>query len=223
MIQLEESPKNVFNIGAMSMDTIENTKFLDRKTLEKKLNVSLKEKIFLITFHPVTLEKDTAQKQIKYLLKAISKFKETTFIFTSPNADMFSHDINIKIKSFVKQNKNAYYIKSLGKEKYFSFLKIASAVIGNSSSGIIEAPYFKVPVVNIGDRQKGRLRSPNIIDCKATEKDIYKSIKILFSKKYKNKLVKTKNIYGEGKASNKALKIIKKYIDKLEVKNHFMI
>ena len=134
---------------------------------------------------------------------------------------MFSHDINIKIKSFVKQNKNAYYIKSLGKEKYFSFLKIASAVIGNSSSGIIEAPYFKVPVVNIGDRQKGRLRSPNIIDCKATETDIYKSIKILFSKKYKNKLEKIKNIYGEGKASNKALKIIKKYIDKLEVKKSF--
>jgi len=221
VIQLGENPRKVFNVGGMGIDTILKTKLLSKSNLEKKLAIQFKPKIILITYHPVTLEKNTSKTQFKNIIKALKFYSETSFIFTLPNADMDGNIIIKLIKEVVKKNDNYFYFKSLGQQKYYSLLRYSSIILGNSSSGIIEAPFFKKPTVNIGERQKGRLKADTIIDCKPKVIDIKRAIDLAFNKKFTNKCKTSKSLYGNGGSSIKSFNIIKKEINKIKIKKTF--
>ena len=221
IIQMGENPNRVFNIGGMGIDIIKQTKLLNKDQLQKKLKTKFLDKIFIITFHPVTLEQNTAKKQMRILLKTVSQYKNTTLIITYPNADMYSDSIIKEIKYFVKNNNNALVYKSMGQEVYFSILKLANLVIGNSSSGIIEAPYFHTPTINIGNRQKGRVKAKSIIDVTPNSEEIKRAINRALSNRF-SKIKNTNNyLYGKSGASKKSYNIIKKNINNLEVFKKF--
>lgn len=205
VIQLGERPQNVFLVNGMGVDAIKKIKFYKKKILEKKINFKFGRKNVLVNFHPVTLEKNTSKIQIKEILGALIKFKNIKIIFTMPNADHDSKIIFKEINNFVRKNKYSVAFNSLGSTNYLSCLRLVDVIIGNSSSGLLEAPTLKVPTINIGDRQKGRLKSQSVIDCKPERKEIiYNLKKILISKKN----FKFKNPYGRGGASNKIIRVL---------------
>lgn len=209
IIKMGEEPWRVFNVGQAGIENIKRLNLLDKEQLEKELNINFTKKVFLITYHPVTLELENIEEQIDNLLKAISNF-DAQYIFTYPNADFGSKTIIHKINNFVKENNNAHICYSLGQVKYLSLLKYADIMIGNSSSGIIESPVFKIPVVNIGDRQKGRIRNNNIIDTNYSEKSITNAIdKALKDKKFKENLNFIDSVYGNGNTSKQIVEILK--------------
>ena len=182
IIKMGEEPWRVFNVGEAGIENIKKLEFMSKQQIEEELNVKFNKKIFLITYHPVTLDVDNIEEQIDNLLETISKFN-AIYIFTYPNADFGSKIIIDKIKKFIKENKNANVFYNLGQKRYLSLLNYVDVMIGNSSSGIIESPIFKLPVVNIGDRQKGRLKNKNVIDTGYSKSDIYSGIyKALYDK-----------------------------------------
>ncbi len=210
VIQLGEDPKKVFNLGGLGIENIKKLKLLNRKKFEKSINFELNKKNILITFHPITLENNTSKRQFGELLSAISELKDTNFIFTKTNSDLNGAIINTMIDKYVHKNKkNSIKFTSLGQLRYLSALKHVDAVVGNSSSGILEAPSFKIGTINIGDRQKGRVKAKSIIDCTAKKKDIISSFKKLYSKKFKKILKSTKNPYDSGSQSKAIVKILK--------------
>ncbi len=221
VIQLGENPKNVFNVGGLGIDIIKQTKFLNKKVMQQKLGIIFEKRIFIVTFHPVTLENNLLEKQFDNILKAISHFDKTTVIFTAPNADSNNKVIIKLINKYVKKNKKSFFFKSLGVQKYFSLLKFASVVIGNSSSGILEVPYFKKPTVNIGNRQKGRMKASSIIDCGYDEKNIKNAISLAISEKFSKICSKSNDTYGKYGASLKSYNIIKKRINNIIIKKEF--
>ena len=210
VIQLGENPNTVFNVGGLGVDSIKNTKFLTRHELEKKFKINFLKKNILISFHPETLNKGSANEQISEILEALKKFKETCLIFTMPGAETENKIIIKKIMTFVKRNKNAHFYKSLGQKNYFSFLNIVDLVLGNSSSGLLEVPTMKKATVNLGNRQSGRLESSSVISIKIDKRLIIKEIKRIYQKKFQKKLSFSKNPYGNGGSSLKILNILKK-------------
>lgn len=209
IIKMGEEPWRVYNVGQAGIENIKKLELLGKDELQKDLNILFDKPVFLITYHPVTLEVENIEEQINNLLKAIKHFN-AKIIFTYPNADFGSKIIIDKMNTFVRENKNAYIYHSLGQKRYLSLLKYANVMIGNSSSGIVEAPIFKIPVVNIGNRQKGRIRNKNIIDTKYNSKSIYEGIyKALNDKKFIEDLANMENIYGDGTTSRKILNVIK--------------
>lgn len=208
VIQLGENPKRIFNVGGLGVDAINKSSLLNFTSLEKKLNFKLFKKNFLITFHPETLNSNEARYQIKELLEALKFFPDARLVFTMPNADPENKIIEQSIKLFCKKNSNAKFFKSLGQLTYFSCLNYFDVVIGNSSSGLLEAPSFKISTVNIGERQSGRVKAISVIDCKIQKKQIIKSIKKACSKKFKIKISSTTNPYGNGGASKKIINIL---------------
>lgn len=210
ILKMGEEPWRVHNVGEAGIENIKRLKLLDKDELEQELNITFNKTVFLITYHPVTLDEENIEEQINNLLGAIEKF-DAIYVFTYPNADFGSKIIIDKLNSFAKNNENAHLYCSLGQRKYLSLLKYASVMVGNSSSGIIEAPTFKMPVVNIGNRQQGRIRNKNIIDTDYTLTSIYNGIyKALNDKNFIRGLANIKNIYGDGTTSKKILSIIKK-------------
>ena len=210
VIQLGESPKNVFSVGGLGVDNIKNTKLLSQKRLQEVLKIKFNKKNLIVSFHPETLKKNKAEEQINELLSALIKLKDTTIIFTSPGLDLENKIVTKKIKIFIKKISNAYYFPSLGQINYFSILNQVDAIIGNSSSGILEMPTFKKATINIGERQSGRLKSKSIIDCSIKKKNILNSLKIIYSNKFKNQIKNSKNPYGPFGASIKIVNILKK-------------
>lgn len=157
VIQLGENPSRVFNVGGMGVEEIRNTAFLSKEDLEKELNLKLDSKTALVTFHPVTLEKNTAKEEFNNLLDALDYFEGLKVIFTKANSDTDGRIINKMIDEYVIKNpKKAVAFTSLGQLRYYSTIKYADFVLGNSSSGILEVPTFKKPTINVGDRQKGK-------------------------------------------------------------------
>ena len=214
VIQLGENPSRVFNVGGFGIDNIVSLDFLDKPSLESSLNFTLRDKNFLITFHPVTLENATAQEQFKALLdalKSLSTRYDMGYIFTKANADTDGRIINDMIDEFVSTHSNAIAFTSMGQLRYLSTMRFVNAVVGNSSSGLGEAPSFKVATINIGDRQKGRIKADSVIDCKPSCKEILQSCEYAMSKEFQTILQNVKNPYGEGGASQKALEILKSY------------
>ena len=209
IIQLGEDPKRVFNTGALGVENVKKVKCLNKKELEKQLNFQLDKDYGVVTFHPVTLENNSAIKQLKELLKVLNKHKEMKFIITKANADIDGEKINNELEKFVRKNKHCLLVSSLGTLKYFSAIKYSKCVIGNSSSGIVEVPSFNKPTINIGDRQKGRIQANSIINCKPIYEDIEKALNKAL--KFNEKVI---NPYGNGNSSDKMLKVIKKtFID----------
>ena len=209
IIQLGENPENIFLVGGVGIDSIKNLPLLSRKELEAQLGIEFGAKSLLITFHPVTLDAESPEQQMKELLAALSHLHDTTLIFTMPNADTGGHVLIKMIEEFVGQNKNAKVFTSLGQLKYLSCISHIDGVVGNSSSGIIEVPTFKKGTINVGDRQLGRIQAASVINCEPIEKDIERAIKTLYSLEFKSNLAATENPYGEGGASARVVKALK--------------
>lgn len=219
IIQLGENPKSVFNVGAIGLDNIKNMKLLSRKELENDLKLSFDGKTALVTFHPVTLEKESPKKQFLQVLNALEKFPEVKLIFTMPNSDTGGREIIEMIKKFTSKRNNVYAFKNLGQKRYLSVLKQVDLVIGNSSSGIVEVPFMRIPTVNIGDRQKGRIMNGSIINTTCEARTIAAAIKKALSKK--RNFAKIKTPYGNGTAAMQMLQAIKKNINNISTKKKF--
>ena len=204
IIQLGENPKHVFNFGSMGLEGLHHLRLLTRSQLEERLRFNLDGRVALCTYHPVTLEKSNPGEQIEGMLKALKR-SELKVIFSKSNADTHGSLINGRLRKFCRSNPGKYMlIENLGQLLYLSCLKHCDVMVGNSSSGIIEAASFKMPVVNIGDRQKGRIRNKNIIDVGYAERDITKGIKRALSSEFKKSLNGLKNPYdrfADGKVS----------------------
>ncbi|MBR4470669.1 MAG: UDP-N-acetylglucosamine 2-epimerase (hydrolyzing) [Erysipelotrichaceae bacterium] len=218
IIQLGEDPKRVFNTGALGVENVLNVKCLSKDELSEQLNFDLEKPYAVVTFHPVTLENNSAIQQLNELLKVLHKHQEMNFIITKANADLAGEQINAQLDKFALKNKNCIVVSSLGTLKYFSAIRYSECVIGNSSSGIVEVPSFGKPTINIGDRQKGRIQSNSVINCKPIESDIEKALNKAL--KFKKEVV---NPYGDGKTSDKMVKIIKKtfYGKEIDLKKVF--
>ena len=221
VVQLGENPKNTHVVGSLGVDSMSKTNLLSKKELEKKLKFRFKENNFLINFHPETLKKNQAKKQMNEITSALKKLKKTGLIFTMPGADVENEIIIKIIKKFTKENKNAFFYKSLGQVNYFSLLNQIDGMIGNSSSGIIEMPYFKKGTINIGNRQSGRVFAKSIINIEPKKIKILKAIKKLLSKKFKKNIKIYSNTYGKPGASEKIVKILKKIKTKEIIQKKF--
>ena len=211
LLQMGENPKTVFNYGSLNYDKIKNNKFLGKKNLEKDLKIKFKRKNLVLTYNPDTLDIENTIKNLEILLLSISKLKDTLIIITSPNADSKGVLMIKFIKKFIQRKKlsNIVFFKSLGSRKYLSILKFVDGVIGNSSSGISEVPFFGIGTINLGDRQNGRILVPSIINCDISQNKIKKAIKLLYSKKFRSNIQKNMKHYGTGKSVKKiANKII---------------
>lgn len=222
VIQLGEEPDRVFNVGALGLDNIKRLKLLSRKELEEKLKFKFKKRNLLVTFHPATLERETPEKQFKNLLSVLEKLDNTAIIFTKANADPGGRVINKLIDEYVAKNPNTSVAStSLGNCLYLSIMHYVDGVVGNSSSGIIEAPSFKIGTINIGDRQKGRVKAPSVIDCGPTPKSIEKALERLYSSRFQKDLEKVINPYGDGNTARRIKEILKNYELKHLLKKHF--
>ena len=210
VIQLGEDPARVFNVGGLGIDNIRKLKLMSREEFEDSINFELSSKNLLVTFHPVTLEHETAGDQFQNLLNALDELEDTKFIFTKPNADTEGRIIIKMIDGYVFENGHkAIAFTSLGQLRYLSALKFVDACVGNSSSGLAEAPTFKIGTINMGDRQRGRLKADSVIDCEPDKESILTAIKKLYAKEFQNKLKDVKNPYGEGGATEKIKKVLK--------------
>ena len=213
VIQLGEEPGRVFNVGALGVENIKTQKVLDRKELAESICFKLDRSYVLVTFHPVTLENNTAGEQFENLLAALEQHKEYHIIFTKANADTEGRIINQKIDAFVNKNKDrAVAFVSLGMTRYLSALKYCEMVIGNSSSGIIEAPSFQVPTINIGNRQSGRIRAESVIDCGNRVEEISAAIEKAKRLKSEGMLQNMENPYERSGTSENIYLEIKKYL-----------
>jgi GDP/UDP-N,N'-diacetylbacillosamine 2-epimerase (hydrolysing) len=223
VIQLGENPSTVFNVGGLGVDNIRNVKLLKDSELEKKFKFKFSKKNILITFHPVTLESDSIIqfKVILSAIKQINSFESFLVIFTYPNADTSGRILIEEINNFCKEYKNTICIKSFGEQAYLSVLKKVDFVIGNSSSGLLEAPSFNTPTINVGNRQKGRIEAKSVISVSADKAEILKGINIIFSSSFKKRLRFNKNPYDNGNSSSKIIKILKKIEIKTTKKEFF--
>lgn len=208
LMQLGENPKNIYLSGGLGVDSIKKHKLLNKQELENELNIKFLDKSLLITFHPVTLDIESSELQFKELLEALSNFKDTTLVFTMPNADNGGRKLINMVEEFVIENKNARAFISLGQLLYFSCISKMDGVVGNSSSGIIEVPSFKKATINIGDRQLGRLQADSIINCKPLKKDILNAIEKLYSTSFQTLLDRVINPYSGTGVSEKIVEVL---------------
>lgn len=219
VIQLGENPKFVFNVGAPGLERISKIKLLSRKALEHKMGFKLGKLNFVVTYHPATLEIHENEKTLKALFSALDHFPNAKIIFTKANADEAGRFINSQIDKYVAKHptRTSSFI-SLGNVNYLSLLQFVDAVIGNSSSGLIEVPYFLKPTINIGNRQNNRLIGPTIISCPGKQQAILNAIKKSLSKEFKASIKHSTSPYCQDNTAKKITTIIKK----VDLKNLIM-
>lgn len=222
VIQLGEEPERVFNVGGLGVENILTQKLMSKEELEKDFSFHLG-KFALVTFHPVTLEMDTEEQQTIDMLEALLSFPKLNLVITKSNADRGGIKINHVIDAYTRNYPNRIYSEfSLGMIRYLSAMKYSAFVIGNSSSGILEAPSFHIPTVNIGDRQKGRVQSISVINCSPEKNDISNAIKKALDKNFVDSLANLESPYGNGNTSYKIYSIIKEHLKKgINLKKHF--
>jgi GDP/UDP-N,N'-diacetylbacillosamine 2-epimerase (hydrolysing) len=212
VIQLGEQPKQVFNVGAPGIDNISRLQLLSRDEFEKSIGFKLNKRNLLVTFHPVTLENSSAEQQFSSLLTALDELSSTHIIFTKANSDTGGRIINKLIDKYVGLHSGkAIAFTTLGQIRYLSAMQHVDGVIGNSSSGLLEAPSFNIGTVNVGDRQKGRVKADSIIDCEPNYLDIKSAIKTLYSMEYQTGLKYIVNPYRQENTIGKIIKVIKCY------------
>lgn len=210
VIQLGEDPSRVFNVGAMGVENALHVKRIPPDQMEHDLAFPLFEKPYaVVTYHPVTLELESALEQIENLLSAIHEYKDWNFLITKSNADLGGEHINQMLDSFAETHKNCCVVSSLGMQRYMSALRGAVCVMGNSSSGIIEAPSFGIPTINIGSRQRGRVQADSVINCLPVKEDILRALDLARSEEFRAKAADTINPYGDGNTSKRIYTIIK--------------
>jgi len=223
VIQLGENPLRVFNVGAIGIENIKQNEFMSKQELSESLKFSLDRPYAVVTFHPVTLENHSSESQISELLKAISKYHEMNFIFTKGNSDANGRIINTMIDEYVRDKENCIAVTSLGIKRYLTAIKNCHMVIGNSSSGIIEVPSFKIPTVNIGDRQKGRIQAESIINCTPDYDSILMALKKANNIEFRTKIKQVINPYEKENTTNSIVKKIEEFLlnDKIDIKKKF--
>ena len=223
VIQLGEHPDRVFNVGALGVENVLNEKLFSRDELENELKMSLSKTYAVVTFHPVTLESNSSEHQIVALLNVCKEFNNINFIFTKSNADSDGRVINRLIDKYALECENISAFSSLGMRRYLSALKYSAMVIGNSSSGLFEAPSFGVTTINIGDRQKGRIQASSVINCEPTRESIGQAIMQALTDASIKHAKETINPYGMGNTSDKIIEVISDYVlnNKVDLKKQF--
>lgn len=211
VIQLGERPDRVFLVGGLGIDNIRKLPLLDRPALEASLGFKLGSRNLLVTFHPATLEDETSPAQMAELLAALEPLENTQLIFTMPNADTGGRALFGMIEQYVAAHANAHAFVSLGQLRYLSCLRHVDGVVGNSSSGLIEAPSFGIGTIDIGERQRGRLRAESVIDCDPDRKSIAAALQRLYSPGFQSTLKTVRNPYGDGNASEKVVQVLRDY------------
>lgn len=211
VIQLGENPENVFNYGESGLDNIKDLNLLSKIDFEKSINSKLDRKNLLITYHPTTLDSiPKIVEDFNEILEALDELDDTFLIFTKSNADSGGRTINILIDQFVQKNTHkAISFLSLGQQRYLSALNFVDAVLGNTSSGLVEAPSFKIGTINIGSRQKGRVQAPSVLNCSADKLEILNSLKKLYSAEFQDLLKNISNPYAQPGSSKKTKKVLK--------------
>ena len=221
VIQLGEHPNTVFNVGAIGLDAIKKLRLLDRASFEQAIGFKLNEKNILITYHPVTLEKEAPVETFQNILTALDELPNSSLIFTHANSDKNGRIINKMITEYVNSHKDkAVHFSSLGQLRYLSALQYVDFVIGNSSSGMTEVPAFHIPTINIGDRQKGRINCESIINSNNSLEDIKKSVTFALDKTFRKKIQQQELLYGNGTAAEKIFQIIKEH-NHISIKKSF--
>ena len=211
IIQMGEDPGSVFLVGGLGIDNIKKLKLLEQDELEQLLGFQFWERNLLITFHPITLDGLSSTDQFEELLMALDTLVDTHLIFTLPNADTEGRALSNMVENFVASHPNARAYQSLGQLGYLSCIKYVDGVIGNSSSGLIEVPSFRKGTINMGDRQRGRLKAPNVIDCDVKFESILAALQKLYSADFQEKLKVVNNPYGDGGASKKVVQVLENY------------
>lgn len=208
VIQLGENPANVHLVGAMGIDSVRKLDLMNREALEKDLGFEFGKRNLLVAFHPVTLGQTAGEEQLREVLDALAELDDTRLIFTMPNADPGGRVLFEMIESFVDRHPNARAYTSLGQLRYLSCMKQVDGMVGNSSSGLMETPAFRKGTVNVGERQKGRLRADSVIDCDPRKDSIAAALKRLYSEEFQHSMKNVVNPYGDGNASEKIVKIL---------------
>lgn len=223
VIQLGEAPERVFMTGALGVENIMLLKKMSLEELEIEMGVSLKKEFALVTFHPVTLELHEMKEQCTALLEAMNQVDDLFYIITMANADAGGDIVNQYMHEFVQTHKNSLLVSSLGSVRYLSLMRECSMVIGNSSSGIIEAPVFKVPTVNIGNRQKGRLQALSILSCQPIKEDICDAIQKVRTEEWKERCRHSVSLYGSAFASDLISDVVEEFLlqDKINLQKKF--
>ena len=223
VIQLGEQPERVFCVGALGVENIKTQALMSKGELEKSISFKLDKPYIIVTFHPVTRETNTVKEQFENLLEALDNIGNYKIVFTKANADTDGRIINQKIDEYISENKHrAVAFASLGMVRYLSALQYCDMVVGNSSSGIIEAPSFHIPTINIGDRQKGRVRGKSVIDCDCTSKEIAYAIHTAQTMNKNAALINENNPYEGKNTSETILNVIKNYlVEGIDLKKHF--
>lgn len=218
VIQLGEEPERVFRVGATGIENIMKTSLLTKDELAESIGFSLAKPYVVATYHPVTLSESSVEQQLENFLRVIKEHKEYQYIITKANADNGGEIINEMLEKFAKENENVLVVSSLGMKHYLSAVKHAAFVAGNSSSGIIEVPSLKVPTVNIGERQKGRMQAESVINCGESYEEISKAFCYAASEEAKRTAQSVTNPYGEGNTSEKIVAVIRDFLKKDNIK-----
>lgn len=224
VIQLGENPERVFYVGALGVENIKKINLMTKEELEKSIHFEIDENTVVVTYHPVTLENNTVEEQFLNLLKVLDRNPKIRMIFTKANADTNGRIVNELIDKYAAQNsERACAFVSLGQKRYLSALKYCRIVIGNSSSGIIEAPSFGKPIINIGDRQKGRICADSVINCGYTQQEIQQAMETALTEEFENKASNCRNPYEKENTAANIISVIKDYLlnDKIKLKKGF--
>lgn len=223
VIQLGEQPQSVYHVGALGVENVRAVPLLDRETLEKAIRFSFRPPTVMVTYHPVTLENKTAKEQFGNLLQVIERHRELQVIFTKANADPDGRIVNQMIDDYVEKNhERCAAFTSLGQLRYLSALQFCDLVMGNSSSGIIEVPSFGIPTVDIGDRQKGRVRADSVIHCGSEEADIERALMQAMSQAFRDSIHGMKNPYEGSHTSQRIVEVIEEALERgIDLKKKF--
>ena len=224
VIQLGENPERVFCVGAIGVENIKKINLMTKEELERSIHFEIDENTVIVTYHPVTLENNTVEEQFLNLLEVLDRNPKIRMIFTKANADTNGRLVNELIDKYAAQNsERACAFMSLGQKRYLSALKYCRIVIGNSSSGIIEAPSFGKPIINIGDRQKGRICADSVINCGYTQQEIQRAMETALTEEFENKARNCRNPYEKENTAANIISVIKDYLlnDKIKLKKGF--
>ncbi len=218
IIQMGEEPDRVFNVGEPGIENCLNIKLLSREELSKQIGFEgIKSNYSVVTFHPATMENNTAEKQVRALINAMDVYNDMSFVITKANADSGGRIINEIWDEEAKHRDNWLVVNSLGMLRYLSAVKYASMVIGNSSSGLVEVPALGVPTINIGDRQKGRMMADSVISCDAETDAIVNAIKIGLSSEFVKRIKNITLPFGNGNTSEQVIRIISDFLKKTDL------
>ena len=226
VIQMGEQPSSVYTVGEIGLDNLMRMKLMSRSDFENSIGCGLKKRNILFTYHPETTKDITkTETDFSKILLSLDRLEDTLLIFTKANADVGGRLINKMIDEYIAQNKDrAICFASLGQLRYLSALKYVDAVVGNSSSGIVEAPSFKIATINIGNRQRGRIRASSILDVDVNEDKIFNAIQRIYTSEFREILKGTTNPYGQGNSSHKVVHVLKQVdLSSLKMKRFYDI